>query len=323
MTNLLSVKDMDMVFISYDEPNADEHYADLLTKFPYAKRSHGVYGSDSAHKAAAKLSSTQRFITVDADNIVSPEFAKVSINLGDIGSYTTVSWSAVCAITGSRYGNGGLKCWDKSVVQNQRTHENSNEDDSVETQIEFCWQGKYIHRSEVYSITSPTGSALQAWRAGYREGVKLTIRDGAVQSDSAQWYPENKELLDKWLTLGYGVEYGLWAMIGAREGLYDALLHPCYIDYVRDFEKLNAMFAERYPTTFGNDAIAGLLTSKKALEGIYKFSRDSFWCNQENTTYEPNYDMSMSEPTMVGNQYDTSKLKKSIQGDVISRVLSD
>ena len=69
-----------MVFISYDEPNADEHYADLLTKFPYAKRSHGVYGSDSAHKAAAKLSSTQRFITVDADNIVSPEFAKVSIN---------------------------------------------------------------------------------------------------------------------------------------------------------------------------------------------------------------------------------------------------
>ena len=68
------VNEFDLVFISYDEPNADANYADLLDKCPWAKRSHGVWGSDAAHKAAAAMSDTERFITVDADNIVREDF---------------------------------------------------------------------------------------------------------------------------------------------------------------------------------------------------------------------------------------------------------
>ena len=49
MTNI-KVLDCDIVFLSYDEPNAEKNYADLLTKVPYAKRVHGVEGSDAAHK---------------------------------------------------------------------------------------------------------------------------------------------------------------------------------------------------------------------------------------------------------------------------------
>ena len=61
--------ELDIVFLSYDEPNADKHYADLCNKLPWAKRVHGVKGSDAAHKAAAELSETEWVITVDADNI--------------------------------------------------------------------------------------------------------------------------------------------------------------------------------------------------------------------------------------------------------------
>ena len=39
--------------IPHDEPNAEKNYADLLKKVPWAKRVHGVKGSDAAHKAAA------------------------------------------------------------------------------------------------------------------------------------------------------------------------------------------------------------------------------------------------------------------------------
>ena len=74
MSNLIPVTEIDIVFISYDEPNAEQNYADLLDKCPWAKRSHGVWGSDAAHKAAAALSETDRFITVDADNIVREDF---------------------------------------------------------------------------------------------------------------------------------------------------------------------------------------------------------------------------------------------------------
>ena len=51
----MKVIEFDVVFLSYDEPNADLHYADLCNKVPWAKRVHGVKGSDAAHKAAAEL----------------------------------------------------------------------------------------------------------------------------------------------------------------------------------------------------------------------------------------------------------------------------
>ena len=39
----IPITEYDVVFISYDEPNADDNYADLINKIPWAKRSHGVW----------------------------------------------------------------------------------------------------------------------------------------------------------------------------------------------------------------------------------------------------------------------------------------
>ena len=80
MSNMQSINEFDIVFISYDEPNADENYNDLINKAPWAKRSHGVFGSDAAHKAAADMAETDRFITIDADNIVKEDFFGVEID---------------------------------------------------------------------------------------------------------------------------------------------------------------------------------------------------------------------------------------------------
>ena len=76
--------ELDIVFLSYDEPNADQHYADLCNKVPWAKRVHGVKGSDAAHKAAANLSETDWVITVDADNIVDKRGSNEVIIVGGI-----------------------------------------------------------------------------------------------------------------------------------------------------------------------------------------------------------------------------------------------
>ena len=53
---------MDFVFLSVDEPNAEKNFADLKRKVPWAKRVHGVKGFDTAHKKAAEISDTDRFI---------------------------------------------------------------------------------------------------------------------------------------------------------------------------------------------------------------------------------------------------------------------
>ena len=76
----MKVAEFDVVFLSYDEPNADLNYADLCNKVPWAKRVHGVKGSDAAHKAAAELSDTDWLITVDADNIVDSKFFNLEIS---------------------------------------------------------------------------------------------------------------------------------------------------------------------------------------------------------------------------------------------------
>ena len=55
MSKIVPINEFDVVFISYDEPNADQNYQDLLEKCPWALRSHGVWGSDAAHKAAASM----------------------------------------------------------------------------------------------------------------------------------------------------------------------------------------------------------------------------------------------------------------------------
>ena len=116
MSNLVSINEFDIVYISYDEPNADENYADLLEKCPWAKRSHGVWGSDAAHKAAAALSETERFITVDADNIVNDDFFNIELDMDRIAPSHVISFAAKNVVNGLVYGNGGIKMWPVDVL---------------------------------------------------------------------------------------------------------------------------------------------------------------------------------------------------------------
>ena len=58
----------DVFFVSYDEPNADEHFERMLLFAPDAKRIHGIKGIANAYIKAAQLSDTTHFFFVDADN---------------------------------------------------------------------------------------------------------------------------------------------------------------------------------------------------------------------------------------------------------------
>jgi len=87
----MKTSELDLIFISYDEPNADRNYADLCNKAPWAKRIHGIKGSDAAHKEAAKIAETDYFITVDADNIVLEKFFDYDLDMTDT-SIQVYSW---------------------------------------------------------------------------------------------------------------------------------------------------------------------------------------------------------------------------------------
>jgi hypothetical protein len=234
--------DYDIIYLSYDEPNAEKNFADLLTKVPWAKRVHGIKGSDAAHKACARLSETPRFTTVDGDNIIRPEFLNIEISIDKYPRLenSVISWCGYNIINGLMYGNGGLKCWTVNFVMNMRTHEASDPKDKV-GQVDFCWDNKYIQMNDCYSDVYNNATPFQAWRAGFREGVKMSLDRGAKLTKSSiqegiHW--KNLHRLLIWCNIGADVQNGVYAMMGAREGCYMTNLTDWDYRNVRDFDYL-------------------------------------------------------------------------------------
>jgi len=255
--------ELDIVFLSYDEPNADKHYADLCNKLPWAKRVHGVKGSDAAHKAAAAKSDTEWVITVDADNIVNPKFFNLDIDVSN-SNIQVYSWLGRNKLNGLLYGNGGLKIWKRDFILNMKTHEAS---DSDRAQVDFCWEDGYRQFKECFSDTDITGSPFQAWRAGFREGVKMTLLDGVKvppQEISERIWWHNLHRLRMWSTVGAHEENGLYAVYGARLGTWLANCTQWNYVEVRDFEILGGMW-NQYGQPFEEAGSIGLVEEIKSL----------------------------------------------------------
>ena len=140
---IIDIADLDTIYLSYDEPKKEEHWIKIKNMVPWAKRVDGVKGSDAAHKAAADLCETDRFISVDADNIVDPSFFDMELDFDHPKLQgKAISWAAQNIVNGLEYGNGGLKCWPKQYVLDMRTHENADTEDK-RNQVDFCWEDSY------------------------------------------------------------------------------------------------------------------------------------------------------------------------------------
>ena len=243
----MKIKDIDIIYLSYDEPNADENYADLLTKAPWAKRVHGVKGFDAAHKACAEQSETDRFITVDGDNIVMDDFFEQILDVPDSDhdgnniSESIFSWNAKNILNGLVYGNGGLKCWPKQYALDMKTHEDADDEEGME----FCWKLNYIQLNDTFSEVHQTASPFQAFRAGFREGVKMSLDQGKrVRADefSQKIWWQNYNRLQTWCNIGSDVENGLWAIYGARLGCEMTVLSDWDTNLISDYEWFKEFF---------------------------------------------------------------------------------
>lgn len=245
--NKIQILDQDVIFLSYDEPNAEKNYADLLSKIPWAKRVHGVKGSDAAHKACAELSETEYFVTVDADNIIDPAFLKLVIDLDELGLTNdyVFSWCGKIHVNSLMYGNGGLKLWTRKFVNEMKTHENSDPTD-VKSKVEFCFDHRYYQFKECYSESFTNASPFQAWRAGFREGVKMCLDQGAKVDNLETIWWQNYHRLLIWCNIGADVEHGLWSIYGAREGAYLTQCTDWDYSQVRDFEWLTDKWNNLY-----------------------------------------------------------------------------
>jgi hypothetical protein len=241
----VDVADLDTIFLTYDEPKKEEFWVKIKNMIPWAKRVDGVEGSDSAHKAAAAMSDTERFILIDGDNLPNSKFFDITLHLHEGNRDAQFRWRAKNHVNGLFYGNGGISCWTKTFVNAMKTHENTDGSDT--TNIEFCFDHRYWPMHDCYSTTYIDQSPKQAWRAGFREGVKMCTRDGTPPPSTQEFlnwvWPSNLTNLSIWHTIGRDNINGFWAILGARTGTHYLMLNDSW-DHtdVRDFTKLDALW---------------------------------------------------------------------------------
>jgi hypothetical protein len=242
-SEIVDIAELDCVYLSYDEPRKEEFWAKISAMVPWAKRVDGVKGSDAAHKAAAAASDTDRFILIDGDNLPYEHFFNQQLILDDTNRHAVFRWKAVNVINGLTYGNGGISCWTKKFVAEMRTHENTDGSDA--TQVEFCWNDDYWAMHDVYSTTHPNQSPYHAWRAGFREGVKMCL-DRGVKPSLMEFQDRvskgNMRNLSIWHNIGSDVEHGKWAMLGARMGTYMTMIGGWDYRKVHDFDEIRSVF---------------------------------------------------------------------------------
>jgi hypothetical protein len=210
---------------------------------PWAKRVDGVKGSDAAHKAAAQSSDTDRFILIDGDNLPDPSFFNQTLVLSNEEYENAVfRWRARNHINGLMYGNGGISSWTRDFVMNMKTHENT--DGRAETEVEFCFDPLYWPMYDCYSKTYPNGSPFHAWRAGFREGVKMCLQRGRkpTMDEFKNQVLRNLDNLTIWHNIGTDVEHGEWAIAGSRQGTYMTMLTNWDYRLVQDFDALSELW---------------------------------------------------------------------------------
>jgi hypothetical protein len=240
----IDVADLDCIYLSYDEPQKEEFWLKIKNMVPWAKRVDGVKGSDAAHKATADASDTERFILIDGDNIPDDKFFNLTLDLEKPDYLNAVfRWRAKNHINGLMYGNGGLSSWTREHVKNMRTHEAT--DGQTETEVEFCFHPLYWAMHDCYSTTYPNGSPKHAWRAGFREGVKMCLNKGARPSLSEfrdSVHRRNLDHLTIWHNVGLDVDQGAWAIAGARMGTYKTMLTGWDFREVQSFDVLEQLW---------------------------------------------------------------------------------
>lgn len=226
----LHPKRYDVVFISYNEPNANENFEKLLKIVPDAKRINGIKGIHQAHIAAAKKCNTEMFWAVDGDADILDTF-NFDYQVSKWDMDVVHVWRSINPINDLTYGYGGVKLLPTSLTINM---------DTSRTDMTTSISSKFKAIKEVSNITAFNADPLTTWRAAFRETCKLSSKVIDRQRDA-----ETNERLKIWCTVGKDRPYGAYAISGARAGTAYGMVNqknPDKLKLINDFNWLEEQF---------------------------------------------------------------------------------
>jgi hypothetical protein len=196
----LSESKQDIVFISYDETNADENWNKLHGRFPSSQRLHGVDGMENALRQAAEISRTPWCYMVFAKTELHPDF-KFDVVPDYLQQPKHYIFHAENPMNGLCYGHMGIVMYNCDMVKSAKQF-------GVDYTLSF--------RHEVVPLVSAVArfntNPYQTWRTAFREGAKL------AQFNSQTQDVETDYRLRTWTKSANG-DYAEWCTRGARDGV--------------------------------------------------------------------------------------------------------
>jgi len=222
----------EIFFISYNEPNADNNWKSLKSRFPTARRINGIKGIHQAHLAAAKQSFTQLFYVVDGDAEILPEFNFDHKALKSDHDMAHV-WRSRNPINDLEYGYGGVKLLPKAKMLKT---------DPTKVDMTTSLSDKFCVMETVSNVTAFNTDPFSTWRSAFRECVKLSSKAIDRQLDD-----ETNYRLETWCTKGQDRPFGEHAIQGATAGrLYGSsnIGNAVELIKINDFDWLKEKFNE-------------------------------------------------------------------------------
>lgn len=230
-TDTIKSSPFDVFFICYDENNAAKNLRYVKEKRSDVKVISGIKGIFNAHLEAANQSSTEFFWVVDADATVIDAF-DFEYKVSEYDFDVVHIWKSYNPINRLEYGHGGVKLIPKHIILNA--------DEEITVDITTSLTDKIKVIDEISNINNFATNPFNAWRAAFRECVKLSA---AVIPRSNK--EETEHYLKTWTTVGDDRPLGDYVVAGAIAGQFYGLTNNTSKDILRkinDYEWLMTVF---------------------------------------------------------------------------------
>ncbi len=205
ITSELNEDQLDVIFISYNEPNAENNWHRVKEKAPWAQRVDGVKGILNAHKAAAKIARTDMFYVVDGDAHLVDSW-KFNYRPSIFDRDCTYIWAANNPLTDLTYGHGGVKLFSKEKILKLKKWRTLD--------MTTCVSEKIKVMSEVSNVTEFNTDDFNSWKTAFRECVKLCLN---VQTDHAN--ENHSTRLEAWQHINPRFPFAESAIAGAQQAI--------------------------------------------------------------------------------------------------------
>jgi len=202
----------EVFFFSLGETYAGKHYQELRRKVPGARLVEGLTPPKAAWTRAAQLCPTSHFFSVDADNLIEPNFTW-NVPGFQVADPRVHVWRCRNPVNGLVYGHGAVKLWSVEKVIEVAKDTTAGRDFTVEMS-----QHGFLVQEELASTSHFNQTPEETWKSAFKECLKLATHSTRYFNTT-----QDENLLARlaaWSCLGRDALHGEYSMLGARMALY-------------------------------------------------------------------------------------------------------